>query len=538
MPRTPTRHPDSLIGTTPASFSGGALLSVPGGPIEESHATSPLRKKRKDVTDSPAKRAASEAAAERARSQERQLRLAGAVSDSAVARAESQLADDKGLGSLELSLLKLGNAAPKAEALVRLCIKQIDARSFRQGRRLRAAVENLEALTLAEGEAHLAELQALAQRLIAEREVLLTCATEDLRMAELFGERSILALEAKVRALQADGERKDAVIRELAEQRDEARRRLAAEAEEGRVADERRAHEAAVLRDEASALETECMQQRRELASCVAVRQSCWLLSREVEGMRRALEDVSEAKAAEAAVHRNFAAASAAAAREHQRLSAAQLAASEAQHAATRTSLSLALREAQAGSDRFEAALRVAATDRWASLSRSPTRRALAGPGTRGSNDVGVGVGVGVRAGPGTRGSNDDDNDDHALLKAPHHLTATPVAAVAARSKAMAAFVSPTFAVPRPQRSPSSARRSTRRSASAGLLLGVRYGEGLGLHTITLAAAGAEPEDTDADNGLDGVRQLAPSSSLKHLMLVGEKAARSPDVPRWDLPER
>ena len=35
-----------------------------------------------------------------------------------------------------------------------------------------------------------------------------------------------------------------------------------------------------------------------------------------------------------------------------------------------------------------------------------------------------------------------------------------------------------------------------------------------------------------------GVRQLAPSSSLKHLMLVGEKAARSPDVPRWDLPER
>ena len=260
------------------------------------------------------------------------------------------------------------------------------------------------------------------------------------------------------------------------------------------------------------------MQQRRELASCVAVRQSCWLLSREVEGMRRALEDVSEAKAAEAAVHRNFAAASAAAAREHQRLSAAQLAASEAQHAATRTSLSLALREAQAGSDRFEAALRVAATDRWASLSRSPTRRALAGPGTRGSND--------------------DDNDDHALLKAPHHLTATPVAAVAARSKAMAAFVSPTFAVPRPQRSPSSARRSTRRSASAGLLLGVRYGEGLGLHTITLAAAGAEPEDTDADNGLDGVRQLAPSSSLKHLMLVGEKAARSPDVPRWDLPER
>jgi len=367
---------------------------------------------------------------------------------------------------------------------------------------------------LAEGEAHLAELQALAQRLIAEREALLTCATEDLRMAELFGERSILALEAKVRALQADGERKDAAIRELAEQRDEARRRLAAEAEEGRVADERRAHEAAVLRDEASALETECMQQRRELASCVAVRQSCWLLSREVEGMRRALEDVSEAKAAEAAVHRNFAAASAAAAREHQRLSAAQLAASEAQHAATRTSLSLALREAQAGSDRFEAALRVAATDRWASLSRSPTRRALAGPGTRGSND--------------------DDNDDHALLKAPHHLTATPVAA---QSRAMAAFVSPTFAVPRPQRSPSSAprHRSTRRSASAGLLLGVRYGEGLGLHT--LAAAGAEPEDTDADNGLDGVRQLAPNSSLKHLMLVGEKAARSPDVPRWDLPE-
>ena len=176
--------------------------------------------------------------------------------------------------------------------------------------------------------------------------------------------------------------------------------------------------------------------------------------------------------------------------------------------------------------------LRFGTTEKKSMLAPRDMHSALAGPGTRGSNDVGV------RAGPGTRGSNDDDNDDHALLKAPHHLTATPLAAVAARSKAMAAFVSPTFAVPRPQRSPSSARRSTRRSASAGLLLGVRYGEGLGLHTITLAAAGAEPEDTDADNGLDGVRQLAPSSSLKHLMLVGEKAARSPDVPRWDLPER
>ena len=38
--------------------------------------------------------------------------------------------------------------------------------------------------------------------------------------------------------------------------------------------------------------------------------------------------------------------------------------------------------------------------------------------------------------------------------------------------------------------------------------------------------------DPDAEE-TDGA-QMATSSSLKHLMLVGEKAARSPDVPRWE----
>jgi hypothetical protein len=153
----------------------------------------------------------------------------------------------------------------------------------------------------------------------------------------------------------------------------------------------------------------------------------------------------------------------------------------------------------------------VAATDRWAELTHTPRQPPHS---SRRSSLLGLGA---------------------SRLAAPRATSSAP-------------FFSPTFAIRSPsgsraQRSPLRSspsappaepplRSPLRRSASAALVRGVRYGEHL--HGGAAEADAAYPDSDE----VDGTQMAASgsSASLKHLMLVGEKAARSPDVPRWDLP--
>lgn len=299
---------------------------------------------------------------------QRSRRLSESISASAAARAASQLADNEGHEQLQLALLKL---APAVGASVKVVLKQIDARSFKHGQRLRAAAYELEGLSLSESEAHLMQLDALATRLIAEREALLSCALRDIHVAESDGERSIKTLEARVRALQVDGQRKAESLRSLQGVLDETHRRLCDERILSQAESRRGATEVTLLREEATAMEARLMAQSRELKESVAARRSCWMMANEIETLRRQLAHEATMRQRESEAYRREAEAMAAAAREERRRAAAELSACKAERKASCADLALALEQARLSSDRFEAALRVAATDRWESLVRT-----------------------------------------------------------------------------------------------------------------------------------------------------------------------
>ena len=156
-----------------------------------------------------------EIAPELERQRSRALRLNDAIAASVAARADSQTAADEGEKDLERTLQKLGEQSRPVANMVRLCLKQIDARSFRHGKRMGSTAEELEKLSHADSEAQLADMKGIARRQVAQREAMLTCALAEIRHAETDADCSIRVLQERVRALQSDGRRQDAHIEQL-----------------------------------------------------------------------------------------------------------------------------------------------------------------------------------------------------------------------------------------------------------------------------------------------------------------------------------
>ena len=303
--------------------------------------------------------------------QARALRLRDAISASAAARAESHSADDKGGEDLERTLQKLAEQSRPVANTVRLCLRQIDARSFRHGKKLTSTAEELERVSHEESEAQMAESRALARRLVAQREAMLRCLLAELRHAEEdSGARSIRSLEALVRSLQADVTEREESIEALEAALRETEAQLAEEREARREDATRWAVDAMSMQREAEAMEARIELQRVEIDAGAAARQSCWEMACEIEGLSRTLKAEQDSRQVVVGEYRQKLASRGAAAEEEQQLMRELLAVSHAEHAATRSRLGHALEEATAGKEIFESALRATATERWVSLSR------------------------------------------------------------------------------------------------------------------------------------------------------------------------
>jgi hypothetical protein len=312
-----------------------------------------------------------EIAPELERQRSRALRLNDAIAASVAARADSQTAADEGEKDLERTLQKLGEQSRPVANMVRLCLKQIDARSFRHGKRMGSTAEELEKLSHADSEAQLADMKDIARRQVAQREAMLTCALAEIRHAETDADCSIRVLQERVRALQSDGRRQDAHIEQLEKALADCERRLAKEQAARRADADRWTAESLSMRREAEEMEARMATQRRHLEAGAAARQSCWDMAQQIESLSHNLKTEQESRQVVVSEYRQKLATRGAAAHEEQRLLSELLAVSQAEHTATRSRLSSQLEEATNGKDLFEAALRRTAADRWVSLSRS-----------------------------------------------------------------------------------------------------------------------------------------------------------------------